>query len=121
MAKLENKIAKTTLKGKPEVDITDVGISKTMQETISNKVKKAVAATLKHKGASAPVSSTFPNTPSYCSQVKSLKGQRKVQDHHGREGWVQECSTQEISLGKKAHRKSWKSGKKKKHSPKGST
>jgi hypothetical protein len=40
-----------------------------------------------------------------------LKRKRKAENPNRREGWVQEGSTQEISLGKNARRKAHKGGK----------
>jgi hypothetical protein len=108
MAKLEKKIAKTTLKEKPDMEMTNVGTSRTIQETISDEVKKAVTAALKQKGVSAPPSSESSTAHYSYSQVDPWKRKTKVQDPDGREGRVQEDSTQEILLGKNACRKAGK-------------
>jgi hypothetical protein len=93
MAKLEKKIAKTMLKEKADIDMTDMGTSQTMQQTMSDKVKKAVAPTLKPKVVSAPPSSEFTHLPSSCSEVNPFKRKSKVQDSNRREGRVYEGST----------------------------
>jgi hypothetical protein len=88
--------------------MTDVSMSCSMQETISDEVQKAVATTLKQKGGSAPPKSklSFDN-PCFISKYLHVnrKRQLKMEESNGVEGRVQGDSTQETSFSKNTRRK----------------
>jgi metal-sulfur cluster biosynthetic enzyme len=54
IARLEKREVQTSLKVQADVVMTDMSASCPMQETISEKVQKAIATALKQKGGSTP-------------------------------------------------------------------
>jgi hypothetical protein len=90
------------------VVMTDMSVSYSMQETISDEVQKAVATALKQKGGSTPPKSEL-SVDNPCFICKNLyvnrKRQFKMEESIRVEGRVQGDSTQETSFSKNARRK----------------
>jgi hypothetical protein len=108
IAHLEKREAKTSLKAQADVVMTNVSASRSMQETISDEVPKAVTTALKQKGGSAPPKSELAiDNPCFISKLLLVnrKRQLKTEESIGVEGRVQGDSTQETSFGKNARRK----------------
>jgi hypothetical protein len=92
IACVEKREAKTSLKAQADVVMTDVSTSCSMQETISDEVQKAFAATLKQKGGSAPPKSELSvDNPCFISKILHVnrKRQFKMEESIRVEGRVQ--------------------------------
>jgi hypothetical protein len=79
--------AKTSRKENADMVMTDVATSKSMQETISDEVGKAIVAALQQKGGSAPEQSELLDT---CYSYSNCKWKRpaKTEESYGAEGRV---------------------------------